>query len=252
MTEEPPATTALASRIRGLLEADRFAPGERIGSERALAERRGVPHSALHAALEQLEAEGDVQRRLGRTGGVFRNDGRILRRINTTLGVPEMVLRQGLTMDTRVLRAEIGLPMPDETRALQLGDDERVYRIVRLREVAGAPWSLDCSVLPASRFPALVQHDLTRSLYRILHDEYALTLDRAEESLEVSAADAAQATLLDIPVGGSLLRFHRIAWDDRDAPVEYALDHFRADRTRVLTREYGGNWTRVRRQGRAG
>ena len=246
MTVTDAAHAALARYAR----AEMFHPGELMGSERALAERLGVGRTVLRQAIDRMEAEGTVRRVLGRSGGVFFNDGRIQRHLNTVEGVPQMVLHQGRAVATTVLRAEMGLPQPDERRNLHLNGGDAVLRIQRLRLVDGSSWSLDLSVLPAARFPGLLTHALNGSLYHLLTSEYGLELDRADETVEAVPATNAQASVLDVPAGSALLEIRRVAWDVQGVPVEFAHDFFRADRTRVHMQKYGTNWKRTVRLGR--
>ncbi|MEX5262172.1 GntR family transcriptional regulator [Kocuria sp. CPCC 205263] len=240
------AYAALARHCR----MERFRPGELIGSERALAEHLGIGRAVLRQAIERLEDEGTLRRVLGRSGGVFFHDGRIQRHLNTVEGVPQMVMHQGRTIATRVLGATMGLPLADEVRNLELTKDQPVLRIRRLRLVDEVPWSLDLSVLPSARFPGLLSHDLTNSLYHLLAGEYGLELDRAEETVEVTSATDEQAMLLAVDPAAALLDIRRVAWDVHRAPVEFAQDFFRADRTRIHMQNYGTNWKRTVRVGR--
>ncbi|WP_459791109.1 GntR family transcriptional regulator [Arthrobacter sp. AD-310] len=251
--DEPQALTpagAAHAALARYASTERFNPGELMGSERALAERLGVGRSVLRQAIERMEAEGTVRRVLGRSGGVFFNDGRIQRHLNTVEGVPQMVLHQGRTISTQVLRTEMGLPQPDERRNLRLNGGDAVLRIQRLRLVDDVSWSLDLSVLPAARFPGLLNHPLTGSLYHLLTAEYGLELDRADETVEAVPATDDQAEVLQVPAGSALLEIRRLSWDVQGAPVEYAHDFFRADRTRVHMQKYGTNWKRTVRLGR--
>ncbi|MEM8665185.1 MAG: FCD domain-containing protein, partial [Pseudomonadota bacterium] len=53
-------------QVRGLLEADGFAPDGKLPTERALCVRFGVGRRALRKALDALEAEGLIWRRQGK------------------------------------------------------------------------------------------------------------------------------------------------------------------------------------------
>jgi GntR family transcriptional regulator len=244
------ATDAAYAALARFARAEMFHPGELMGSERALAELLGIGRTVLRQAIDRMEAEGTVRRALGRSGGVFFNDGRIQRHLNTVEGVPQMVLHQGRAISTTVVRAEVGLPQPDERRNLQLNTGDAVLRIQRLRLVDGTSWSLDLSVLPAARFPGLLTHELTGSLDHLLPTEYGLELDRAAETVEAVPASSEQARVLDVPLASALLEIRRVAWDVQGTPVEFAHDFFRADRTRVHMQKYGTNWKRTVRLGR--
>ncbi|MGJ9426432.1 GntR family transcriptional regulator [Nesterenkonia halotolerans] len=242
--EGPPPAELVYLQLLRLLREGRFRPGERLGSERGLAEQLQVPRSALRRALDRLEAEHHVRRAMGQSGGVFADDGKIQRHLNTVQGIPAMVRHQGLTVQTRVLRAELSQPFAEEQRALRLTEAAPVVRIQRVRRAGDATWSLDTSVLPARRFPGLLTADLTGSLYALLIQEHGLHVDRAEETLEAKTANQEQARVLEVSVGAGLLEIHRVSYDESDAPFEYAHDFFRADRTRIHMQKVGTNWKR--------
>lgn len=247
LPEAQDATDGVYFQLLRLLREGRFRAGERLGSERGLAQQLGVPRSALRRALERLESEHRIRRAMGQSGGVFADDGKIQRHLNTVQGVPDMVRHQGLTLQTQVLGAELSQPFAEEQRALHLPEAAPVLRITRVRRAGDAPWSLDTSVLPARRFPGLLNSDLTGSLYALLTVEHGLLVDRANETVEATTATTAQAELLELPTGaGGLLEIHRITYDASDTPVEYAHDFFRADRTRMHMQKVGTNWKRSR------
>lgn len=239
------------SVCRALLQrivSEALRPGERLGSERALALEMGVSRGRLRRALDVLEAEGTIQRWLGRTGGVTVNDARIRRNLNLVEGVPEMVLKQGMTVSTLVVGVETGPARVDEARSLGLDRGEEVVRIERVRSVEGAPWSLDLSVLPAARFPGISALDLRDSVYGVMARAYGVTISTAEESMVVAAVDERRAELLGVRAGAPVLEVWRVARDAGGDPVEFAHDLFRADRTRVTAERTGTNWRRGMRR----
>jgi GntR family transcriptional regulator len=236
---------ALTERLRRLIEDEELRPGERIGTERALAERLGVARTALRRALSELEGAGSVRRTMGRTGGVFASDGRIERQLNTVAGVPAMLRQQGVRSGTVVLRVELGTSSPAESRALGLDLGAAVVRVVRRRDADGAPWSLDSSVLPAALVPGITGRDLSVSLYDLLDRDYGLAVADADETIDVVPATAGTAEVLEVAEATSLLQVWRVARDGDGRAFEFAHDLFRADRTRVHLRRYGASWKRA-------
>jgi GntR family transcriptional regulator len=240
-------TEELVARIEQYVRHEGLTPGERVGSERELADHFGVPRTALRVALAQLESRQLVRRTIGRTGGVFADDGKIERQLNTIQGVPSMLRQQGIVCRTDVLRSEIGLAEPHEARALGLTTTERVYRIVRKRYADEEPWSLDTSVIPAALAPALGSYDLTGSLYGILAERFGAHPREADETIDTVPATLEQAQLLGVGGGDPLFQIRRITWNQDGTPMELARDLFRADRTRIHLRRYGVSWMRARR-----
>jgi GntR family transcriptional regulator len=239
----------LVADLTRMIRERALRPGERLGSERELAEHLGVTRSTLRGALESLEAADSIRRVMGRSGGVYASDGRIERRLNTIEGVPSMLRQQGIRSHTEVLSVTLGVATPPEMRALALGRGGRVVRIVRRRDAGGTPWSLDTSVLPAALVPGIGALDLRDSLYGLLAERYDLVAAEAEETIDIVPAADEIARHLDIAESASVLQVWRTTRTADDRIFEYAHDYFRADRTRVHLQRYGQRWKRVRDAG---
>lgn len=241
----PRDPSELAERVRRTIARAELRVGDRIGSERALAEQFGVPRSALREALEELETAGAIRRTMGRLGGVFVADGKVERQLNTIQGVPDMLRQQGFASSTEVLAEGIGVASPSEQRSLALADGDNVFRLTRRRDAAEEPLSIDTMRLPMRLVPGFQRHDHTESVYRILAREYRIELAHADETIDVAAATAEQAAILGIAEGAALFEIWRVTFDAAERPVEFSHDFFRADRTRISMRRYGARWKRA-------
>lgn len=62
----PTGSNAVINRLRDFIAAERLLPGDRLLSERELAERLGVPRTALRRMLSELAAAGAIVREVGR------------------------------------------------------------------------------------------------------------------------------------------------------------------------------------------
>jgi GntR family transcriptional regulator len=233
---------ALATRILRYRSDMEFLAGERMGSERWLAEHFGVARTALRRALDLLEASGAVRRAMGSAGGVFADDGRVDRHLDTVEGTPSMLRRQGFAVRTEVLSSSVGRPSPREQRILHLSDTENVYRLRRRRFANGTPYSIDSSVFPAAALPGFAAHDLAGSIYELLKKHYALEPSRADERIEVVIGDDLDCDQLDMTRGSALLQVIRVASTPEGRVVELGRDAFRPDRIRIHRQRYGSNW----------
>jgi len=121
-------------------------------------------------------------------------------------------------------------------KELGLRTSDAVYDIHRLRLINQEPAMLETFYLPVARFARLNQFDLAkRSVYEILETEYGVTISRARQSLEPVVAAEYEAKLLKIKIGAPLMLETRLAFDDRNRPVEYGRDLYRGDRFRFVT-----------------
>jgi GntR family transcriptional regulator len=225
--------TARAARDRLQTEVEASRPGERLGTERELAERLGVARSTIRTALADLERNGVVRRARGRAGGIFVAERKVERDLTSLTGLPAYLRRQGFESDARVLSTAT-LEADAETAAA-LGVD-LVLEVVRVRLADGEPISLERASFPAERFPGLLDRSLSGSLYELLQSEYGLEPGEAEERIEVVAAGATEARLLGVPRGAPLLTVARTTWDADGRPFERSHDLFRGDRARIVVR----------------
>lgn len=221
--------------VRRLIVADINAgtPGTKLGSERELAERYGTSRSSLRQVLAALEEAGLIDRIIGRAGGIFISHPQVQRSLSDVVGVPAFLANQGYVAGTRVLSTKIAAPDRAAQQALDLGADDFVVEIQRVRLADGSPISLELAQFPADAFPGLLEQQLGGSLYEILEKRYGLVTSRADERIEAVNATPEEATLLGIRQKSALLLITRIAYDQHGKPCEFSRDLFRGDRTRL-------------------
>ena len=203
-----------------------FAPGDPFPSERRLCLDHGVSRVTVRAAVGQLERDGLLTRVRGKGTYVAARTARS--RLHLASFHDDM-RRLGLTPTTVVLEVSHVPPSADAAKALNLGPDQRCYRVRRLRVADGVPMSIDDAWYNAELAPGLDRHDLSGSIYGILLEHYELPIDRAEQSVAAREADEASAVLLGIAPREPILVFARTA-SSGDRPVEYTVSRYRGDR----------------------
>jgi len=231
-----PAATSVRDRLSEEISSGELAPGERLGAEREIAERLGVSRSTVRAALDDLARAGTIRRARGRAGGIFVAERKVERDLTSLAGLPAYLRRQGFQSDARVISTAMVSPDADAAGALGLSADELVHEIVRVRLADGEQISLERARFPVSRFPDLLDRALSGSLYELFDREYGLRPGEAEERIEVIGAGPAEARLLGVQQGASLVAISRTAWTTEGDPFERSYDLFRADRIRIVVR----------------
>jgi GntR family transcriptional regulator len=180
-----------------------------------------------------------VRRVPGRGGGTFVSQTKIERDLSRIVGVPAMLRSQGVTAGTRVVSA--GLEGADDSaaRELRLEPGTLVVSLVRVRLADGSPISLEHAMLPADRFPGLLELPLGGSVYELLEEHYAARPGEAVERIEVLPAHADHGAILEVAPGTPLLSITRTTVDEEGEPIEFSRDLFRAERTRIVVRTAG-------------
>lgn len=228
-----PAYAQIEERIVDLVESGRLAVGDRLPSERDLADWVGVSRLTARAALASLAQRGLVERGAGRRGTVVAR-AKLAYDLGHFAGFTETVHRHGLAASARIRALnELAAPVV-VARELRLAAGAPVYRIERLRFAGGEPLTLEDSWIPAERFPDFVDHDMRGSLYALMRDSYDCGPVRAVERLEPTLAEDHHAEALGVEVGSPLMLVVRVAYAEDDTPVEYARDHHRGDRAQFI------------------
>jgi GntR family transcriptional regulator len=217
--------------LKAALDASEWRPGDRLPTERDLAERYGCSLITVRRALTELAREQRLERTRGR--GTFVLHPRIDRDLAGTMSFSEEMQLRGLDPATRLVSARPETAPEQVARALSLEIGAPTLYLERLRIAGGEPLLLEEVHLPADRFPGLLASDLERnSLYDLLTQRYATRIARLRETLEPVLLPAREARLLGRPPRTLALLIEGIAFAADGTAVEFGRTYVRGDRTR--------------------
>jgi GntR family transcriptional regulator len=233
--EATPAWVQIEELLADRIESGALDVGERLPPERELADALGVSRMTVRQALASLAARGLVERGVGR-GTFVGGPQKVDHLLGRVVGFTEQVERQGLEAGAEILSAaELRAPS-HVARALELHAGAAVVRLERVRSGGGLALTLEDAFLPAERFPGLLGHDLSGSVYALMRDVFGLGPVSAVERLEPVAARPHDAEALGVPEGSPLMLVERTAYARDGIPVEFARDRHRGDRARFVVR----------------
>jgi DNA-binding FadR family transcriptional regulator len=238
----PASYELVVDQIRRAIQIGRFLAGERLPSERELADQLGVSRTTVREAMRVLQGEGLIETRRGRSGGA------VVTAPESTPAERRQIVRQRLAelenvFDYRLAiePAAAGLAAQRRTRA----DIARLQEtILALRAAAAGP---DPDLAPVSRFFAIDAD---------FHHQIALA---ARNPLLVQAVSDARAAMF-LPVGGVFTALHpnansgheeifdAIKLADAEAARRAMTDHIELTRQalRDMARPPGGAARRAR------
>ncbi|MDR7430106.1 MAG: GntR family transcriptional regulator [Armatimonadota bacterium] len=221
-----PRYLAVRRAVERWIRQGQFPEGARLPSEGELARRFGCSRMTVRQAIAALAAEGLVQRRHG--VGTFASRPRALRRFWTVLSFTEEMRAHGVEVQNRLLSVRRERPSEAVRRALALAPGELVYRIRRLRLVAGHPVAYHVSCIPVRICPGLDGLDLASdSLYRLVEEHYGYRFTRCERVYRPVRATAPEARLLEVPPGTPLLLVEGVAFVDAGLPADACYEVYR-------------------------
>ncbi|MEL6551417.1 MAG: phosphonate metabolism transcriptional regulator PhnF [Pseudomonadota bacterium] len=222
-----PIWKAIAGSLRGDLAEGRYAPGDKLPTEAALAERFGVNRHTVRHALSALVDEGLIRTRRG--SGAFvaalPTDYPIGRRVR----FHENLIAAGRKPEKRVLLLEDRAATEGEARALAVAPGAPVCAYHGLSLADGQPIAVFESVFPLDRLPGLsIALTRTSSVTEALASVGIPDYERASTRLTAVRATATHALHLNLNEGDPLLRSSSV--NVAGPPVEYGRTWFAGDR----------------------
>src|SRR5690606_1361206 len=115
--------------------------GDRVPSERQIADELGASRMTARHALNSLERRGLVETRVGR--GVFVARPTIGMESRTLHGFTEEMQRSGRTVSSLILDAGAGIADAEVARSLDIAENTPVHRLVRVRMVDSEPLAME-------------------------------------------------------------------------------------------------------------
>jgi GntR family transcriptional regulator len=220
--------------VTAALRADILAapPNTLLPTELQLARRFGVSRLTLRRALGLLERAGLVSRRRGR--GTIVSPPKISRMLTPLYTLQEDLRRQGLKLETRVLRHEPAVEAPDAVRErLRLRGRSRVALVELLRLVDGQVIAHDRAYVP-SRFAARFTPEAIgeHALLEVLPDQARIRIDRLDWELEILPSAPEVAAALGITPGVLVVASRATAYADDGTPVSRSERSYRIDRVK--------------------
>ena len=224
--------TALRAEIeRGLDE------GDWLPAEPELAARFGVNRHTLRRAVDDLIAEGMVERVHGRGTRVLARglvygigrDTRFTERLAASGRTAQVIL-----LDSAEIAAEGGV-----ARRLRLAEGAPVLRLRTLRGDGDLPYALTLHFLTAEAAEAARSYT-GGSLTRHLRESAGITLDRVESLITTRLPFPEDALALRMPRTQPVLRVKGLnACRECGMVQEYAISQFRGDRIQLSVAEPG-------------
>lgn len=219
---------AVRARLRALVAEGH--PGDRLASERELAEQLGAARMTVRHAMDALVAEGLLERRHG--SGTYLLPRPVVRFLGLTSFSQDMRER-GLEPGSRLLAFD-ETPADEELAArLRVEPGTPALRFTRLRTGDGRPMAIETTEIARAVVPGLGPEDLEGSLYELLARRYGVVPASASVTIEAETPDEATALLLELPAGGSALRMRMVDSDARGRVVMAADCRYRGDEYRL-------------------
>ncbi len=221
--------SSIADTLRAEIAQGIFRPGDKLPTEAALSARFGVNRHTVRHALSAMAKAGTVHSRRG--AGVFLTASPADYPLGRRVRFHQNIAATGRMPSRRISRKETRPCTEREAEALGVDAGSPVHVIEGLSLADGQPLAAFQSVMPAVRFPGLLdQLENTASITAALAACGVTDYMRASTRITAKLASPLLALTLQVPTGAPILRSVAINVDADGQPVEYGTTWFAGDR----------------------
>jgi GntR family transcriptional regulator len=217
---------AIADELRGRVESGELRPGRLLPSESELSRTHAVSRVTVRKALDLLREEGLIDARQGFGWFVAADPVRqALGRLGT---IEDQLAQLGLSSERRVVGFRFVAP---PARVHQVLGVDAVLEVRRVNLADGQPFARVTVWCPEDVGAGLSQADVERTPF---YELVGVPIGGATQTIGAAGAGAADAGLLEVPVGSPVLRCERVTRDSEDRPLLVSEHVFPAHRTEFV------------------
>lgn len=218
-----PLYLQVEEHVLNLISGPDYAPGDRVPSERMLAEQLGINRMTVRKAIDRL-VDRHVLERNG-TSGTRLPLPQIARPLDVraSLGITRIIREGGGKPGNRLLHFGDARATESIAARLEIPVDSELVMVRRLLTVNELPFCVETTYLPAARFPDLIAEDLIagQSLYAVLSAKFGIKPAATDREISVGSPTDIEARMLQLDKGEVSFVLRLVARDRSGKPFEY-------------------------------
>lgn len=214
--------------LRNMIMDPKYARGQLLPNEIALAKQLVISRSTLRQALNKLVYEGLLVRKKGVGTRVAEDVEKISSKAKNWISFTQEMQARGLQVRNFELHVSWVLPDSDAVEFFGISPAQKILKLARLRGTPEGAFVYFISWFHP-RIGLTGEEDFKRQLYDILDKDYGVVATLSKEEVSAKAADKFVASKLEIEVGSPVLFRRRYVYDKNDLPIEYNLGYYKPD-----------------------
>ena len=213
----------IANELKFYFIKNNIGEGEKLPSEREVAEKYGVQRATVRSAYKILEEEGIVEIR--ERSGRYMGHPRIVTNLNEIKSFREKVSDIGSKVENQLLSFELIEIDKDLYKKIKLPIGTEVYKITRVRKVESEkgiiPIAIEYAYVPENIAPKLIRQNLEDSLFQILREIYGIVPAKEEQLIEIVYADDFESKILKLDKMTAVAKKTGIIYDKDGNVIQY-------------------------------
>ena len=222
-----PAYIRIHDAIKKEIDEGVWEIGQRLPSERDLADDYEVSRMTLRQAITLLVEEGILERRVG--SGTYVASHRVQEKMRGTTSFTEIVRSQGKTPSSQLISYQRKPANETEIQQLQLKATDTVVRMERVRFADNVPLVFEVASIPEKLIQSFNQEDITEHFFQTLTDN-GYEIGKSQQTIYAKSASERVANYLKVPKNHAVLALTQVSYFTDGRPFEYVHSQYVGDR----------------------
>lgn len=239
----------IESYLRSKIEAGELAPNAKLPPEKEFCRRNGVSQGTLRRALERLEQDSLIVRKVGR--GTFvaniKKDSEfpIAMRL---VGFLEDLVLYGKKAEVKVLNISTVAANEEMARFFRVNKGEDIPHFARLKFISGLPLYYVLNYVKPGLGEKISENDLLQwPPLELFEKKFKRVIEYVEQQIEAKRADPDVAEKLGLNIFEPILHIRLAVYEKKGEGLELVDMFCRADRYRFIAelRKRRGPWSYI-------
>lgn len=222
-----PAYMAIRDELKKRVDNGCWQIGDRLPSERDLADEFAVSRMTLRQAVTLLVEEGVLERRVG--SGTYVASHRVQEKMRGTTSFTEIVTSQGREPSTRLISYQRKQASETECQHLGLTSNDWVIRMERVRYADRLPLVFEVASIPEQLIKPFNRQEITEHFFQTL-TKNGYTIGKSQQTIYAKSASEKVATYLGVQKGHAILALTQVSYFTDGQPFEYVRSQYVGDR----------------------
>ena len=232
-TSSVPLYEQLYEKLKDAIDNGSYPAGSRLPTEAEISEEYQVSRVTVRKAMEILEKEEYLVRKVGK--GTFVKENKLSRTMSSTvMGFSEMCRSMGFTPGAKTVKIVFEDPSVKDAARLGIPEDSKILVIERIRYADEMPVVLETTKFTEDFF-FLFNEDLNNcSLYETIFKHMGIRFTGSAKRLEVVFANYQESRYLGISVGYPLLKISSVVQDAANTCRYISIQRCVADKFEII------------------
>ncbi|HFI0151373.1 TPA: GntR family transcriptional regulator [Streptococcus suis] len=201
--------------------------GQRLPSERDLADEYGVSRMTLRQGITLLVEEGVLQRKVG--SGTYVASTRVQEKMRGTTSFTELMQLQGKVPTSKLLSYNKTKPTEKEVEQLGLARGEHIIRMERVRYADNVPVVYEIASIPERLIKNVPTEDVANHFFKTLVDN-GYRIGTSKQTIFARLADEKVAQYLQIAKNQAILALRQVSYLEDGQAFEYVNSQYVGER----------------------